>query len=117
MPQYMLVMIQPDGPPPGGLDGDFLKQVMADLDTIRDELTAAGSWVFAAGLHDASSATVVRAGEDGEILTTDGPYAEAKEHMGGVTVIDVADLDIALDYARRYTLATHLPIEVRPVRF
>ena len=69
--------------------------------------------MFAGGLHDPSTATVLRA-HDGEVLTTDGPFAEGKEHLGGFTIIQAPDLDAALDWGRRLAQATTLPIEVRP---
>jgi hypothetical protein len=105
-------MHQPVGPAP---DTEFLRQVMADLDAVREELQAAGSWVFAGGLHDPDASTVLRL-VDGDVVVTDGPYAEGKEHLGGFTVIDVPDLDAALEWGRRTALASTLPIEVRPFR-
>ena len=72
-------------------------------------------WVFSAGLHPASSATVLRP-EDGQVLMTDGPFAEGKEHVGGFSIIDAPDLDAALDWGRKLARATTLPIEVRPFR-
>jgi hypothetical protein len=71
-------------------------------------------WVFNAGLAGPDASTVVRV-EDGELSMTDGPYAEGKEHIGGLLVIEVADLDAALAWAQRLARATTLPIEVRPV--
>ena len=71
------------------------------------ELRAAGVWLFTGGLHDASTATVLRA-QDDEVLVTDGPYLEGKEHLGGLTVIDVPDLDVALGWGRRMARATGL---------
>jgi hypothetical protein len=69
--------------------------------------------VFGNGLHDASTATVLRL-RDGELLVTDGPYVEGKEHLGGITIIKAPDLDAALAVGRRYAEITSLPIEVRP---
>ena len=86
---------------------------MRDLNALNDELRAAGSWVFAGGLHAPDTATVVRA-QDGEALTTDGPFAEAKEYLGGFSIVEAADLDEALEWAGRLAQATGLPIEVRP---
>ncbi|GGS76459.1 hypothetical protein GCM10010156_39060 [Planobispora rosea] len=110
MKQYLLNIYQPDGgtPPP-----DFLERVMRDLDALNQEIKAAGAWVFAGGLHPPSTATVVRA-RDGETLMTDGPYTEGKEHIGGFTVIKAPDLDAALEWGRRLSEVTTLPIEVRP---
>jgi len=73
----------------------------------------AGVWVFAGGLHPPTTATVLRP-RDGEVLMTDGPFTEAKEHVGGFSIIRADDLDEALDWGRRLAAATTLPIEVRP---
>jgi hypothetical protein len=112
MPQYLLSMYQPDGPIPSP---DVLAEAMRKLDVMNTDLQAAGAWVFTGGLHDPSTATVVRM-QDGELLMTDGPFTEAKEHLGGFWVIDVPDLDDALGWARRASEATTLPTEVRPFR-
>jgi hypothetical protein len=112
MTQYLLSIYQPDGPPPAP---EFLETVMRDLATLNADLQAAGAWVFAAGLHPASTATVVRA-RDSEQLITDGPFTEGKEHLGGFTTISAADLDAALGWARRMAQATTLPVEVRPLQ-
>jgi hypothetical protein len=109
MPQYLLSIYQPEGDPPR----EVLEQVMADLDILNEELKAAGAWVFAGGLHPPSTATVVRR-EGGDVITTDGPFAEGKEHLGGFSIIAAPDLDAALEWAGRYAAATTLPIEVRP---
>ena len=113
MQQYLISMYHPEGqavPPP-----EVLGPIMKKIADIRDELQAAGAWVFAGGLHPPSTATVVRI-KDGDVLTTDGPYVEAKEHIGGFTVIQAPDLDAALEWAGKYASATRLPIEVRPFR-
>jgi hypothetical protein len=110
MKQYLLSVYQPDGPPP---PPEVLERIGRDLDALNQELKAAGAWVFAGGLHPPSTATVVRA-RDGAVLTTDGPYAEGKEHIGGFTIVRAPDLDAALAWAAKLTQATTLPIEVRP---
>jgi hypothetical protein len=112
MKQYLLSVYQPDGGPP---PPEFLQKVMKDVNALREEMVAAGVWVFAAGLHPPSTATVVRL-KDGDVLITDGPYVEGKEHIGGFTVIRAADLDAALEWGRKLARATTLPIEVRPYR-
>jgi hypothetical protein len=112
MKQYLLSVIQPDGdPPPPHVLGPIMRNVKA----FNDELKAAGAWVFVGGLHPPTTATVVRSVE-GEILTTDGPFAEGKEHIGGLCIIEAPDLDAALAWARKAAQATTLPIEVRPFR-
>jgi hypothetical protein len=90
-----------------------MAKVMRDVDAVLREMKAAGVWVFNAALHPASTATVLRL-QAGEILMTDGPYAEGKEHIGGVCIIKAPDLDAALDWGRRLAWAITLPIEVRP---
>ena len=114
MTQYMLAMMQPDGddklPPPEVLAG-----IMADVGRIREELDSQGKWDFGNGLHGSTSTSTVRL-QDGEAIVTDGAFVEMKEHLGGVTIIDVADREEALGWARRYVEATTLPIEVRPFR-
>jgi hypothetical protein len=110
--QYLLSVYQPDGPIP---PPETLGKIMKDVYAVRDEMKAAGAWVFSAGLHPASTATVVRV-KDGEELMTDGPFAEGKEHIGGFSIIKAADLDAALEWGRKLARATTLPIEVRPVQ-
>ncbi|MDB4873905.1 MAG: hypothetical protein JWM41_351 [Gemmatimonadetes bacterium] len=112
MPRYLLSVYQPDGPVPAP---DILGAIMRDVGAVRDEMKAAGVWVFAAGLLPATSATVVRA-KDGRMLTTDGPFVEGKEHIGGFTIVNVPDLDAALEWGRKVARATTLPIEVRPMQ-
>jgi hypothetical protein len=110
MTMYLLSIYQPDGDPP---PPDVLARVMADIDVINRELRATGSWVFAGGLHPPTTATVVRV-RDSDVLMTDGPFVEGKEHIGGFTIIKAPDLDAALEWGRRLAKATTLPIEVRP---
>lgn len=113
MTQYLLSVFQPDGPVPSP---EALAAIGADLDALNEDMRAAGVWVFSKGLLPASSATVVRPqqGAAAEVLVSDGPFVEGREHLGGFTIIDADDLDAALDWARRLATATTLPIEVRP---
>ena len=112
MPQYLLTMYQPDGdPPPPEVLGPMMEKIAA----WRQDLQAAGAWVFTGGLHPASTATVVRS-QHGDVVMTDGPFAEGKEHMGGFTVISVADLDAALEWGRQIAEISTLPCEVWPLR-
>ena len=110
MKQYLLSIQQPDGPPPPSVDMD---QVMRDLAALNEEMRSAGAWVFAGGLHPPGSATVVRVA-GGDVLMTDGPYTEGKEHIGGLNIVAAPDLDAALEWARKLAQATTLPVEVRP---
>jgi hypothetical protein len=92
---------------------------MRALDALNEEMKAAGVWVFAGGLHPPSTATVVRLRE-GQLLMTDGPYVEGKEHLGGFTVVRAPDLDAALGWGRKLARAltlderAGLAVEVRP---
>jgi hypothetical protein len=110
MKQYLISVYQPDGPPP---PPEKLGKIMADVEAVRAELQDAGCWVFSGGLHDPGTATVLRP-KAGDVLVTDGPFAEGKEHLGGITILKAPDLDAALGWGRRYAQATGLPIEVRP---
>ena len=112
MKLYLLSVYQPDGNPPAP---EVLEPIMRKVHALQDDLKAAGAWVFSAGLHEASTATVVRV-KDGDVLTTDGPFAEGKEHIGGFSIIKAADLDAALEWGRKLARATTLPIEVRPMQ-
>jgi len=112
MRQYLLSVYQPDGPIPGP---EVLGPIMDDLSALDAEMRSTGTWVFSGGLFPPSTATVVRAKGD-EVLTTDGPYVEAKEHVGGFTVIQAPDLDAALEWGRKMSAASTLPIEVRPLQ-
>ncbi len=93
---------------------DDAQRMFAQVGRFNEDLQAAGAWVFADGLEPASTATVVRPATGGDTTLTDGPYAESKEVMGGFWIIEAADLDAALDWARRGALACEGPVEVRP---
>jgi hypothetical protein len=110
MKQYLLSVYQPEGTPPAP---EVLSKIMQDLDELNRDMKSAGVWVFSGGLNHPSTATVLRL-DGGEILTTDGPFAEGKEYLGGFTIINAADLDAALDWGRKLAQVVPLPIEVRP---
>jgi hypothetical protein len=110
MKQYLLSVYQPEGEPP---PPDELDTIRRNIDALNEELKAAGAWVFDGGLHPPSTATVVRP-RGGDLLITDGPFTEGKEHIGGFTIIKAPDLDAALEWGRKAARATTLPIEVRP---
>ena len=110
MKQYLLSIYQPDGDPP---PPEVLEPIMRDVAALVEEIKTAGAWVFNGGLHAPSTATVLRL-RDGEVLTTDGPYAEGKEHVGGCLIVRAPDLDAALAWGRKAARAIGLPIEVRP---
>jgi hypothetical protein len=111
MKQYLLSICYPAGstqPEPGKL-----QEIMRDVSALQKEMESAGVWVFSGGLYPASTATVLRH-QGGDIVTTDGPFIESKEQIGGITVLRVPDLDAALGWARRLARATTTPVEVRP---
>jgi hypothetical protein len=111
MTQYLLSVHMVEGaavPSP-----EDMQQMFADVDTFNAEVQAAGAWVFAGGLHPADTATVVTV-TDGEVVTTDGPFAETKEHIGGFWIIEADDLDAALAWASKGAAACRGPVEVRP---
>jgi hypothetical protein len=110
MTQYLLSVYHPDGQP---LPPEVQERSMRDVDALNQEMMAAGAWVFAGGLHPSSTATVLRV-QNGEVLTTDGPFVESKEQIGGFWVIQAPDLDAALKWGRKATQACAVPVEVRP---
>ena len=111
MKQYLLSIYQPDGDPP---PPEILEPIMRDVNAVDAEMRAAGAWVFTGGLHPPDTATVLRA-DGGDVLVTDGPFAEGKEHIGGFWIIRAPDLDAALGWARKAAVACRLPVEVRPM--
>jgi hypothetical protein len=112
MKQYLLSVYHPEGDIP---EPDVMEKINADVLALNAEIQQAGAWVFAGGLFPSSTATVVRV-EGGDVLITDGPFAEGKEHVGGFWVIKTPDLDSALEWGRKATRACAVPIEVRPFR-
>ena len=111
MPQYLMSVYYVDGEetPPD----EVIQEMYADVNQLNQKMIDAGAWVFGGGLHTPDTATVVRS-QDGEVLTTDGPFPEAKEQIGGFWVIEADDLDAALDWASQATIACRGPVEVRP---
>ncbi len=111
MKHYLLSVVYP----PGGRqpEPEALKKIMQDVGAVNAEMKAAGAWVFAGGLHPPSTATVVKV-DGGKTLTTDGPFAEGKEHIGGISIVKAPDLDAALAWAAKLSRATTTPIEVWP---
>jgi hypothetical protein len=111
MKQYLLSVCYPAGgtkPPP-----DVLQKIMRDVHAIQSEMQVAGVWVFSGGLHPPNTATVLRH-QGGGIVTTDGPFIESKEQIGGITILKAPDLDAALGWGHKLAQAIGTPIEVRP---
>ena len=111
MKQYLLAVHMVEGEPvPSDAE---MQHAYKAVDVFNAELQSAGAWVFAGGLHPPATATVVRA-QGGQVVTTDGPFAETKEQLGGFWIIEVPDLDAALDWAAKGSVACGAPVEVRP---
>ena len=111
MTMYMLsVHHSPDAPPPAP---DDMQRVFGQVDKFNADVQAAGAWVFAGGLEAPEIATVVST-KGGDVVMTDGPFAETKEHLGGFWVISAPDLDAALEWAKKGSIACEGPVEVRP---
>jgi hypothetical protein len=115
MARYLLSMHTVEGEPPNTLTEEEMQRSHREIQALNEELQSAGAWVFGGALHEPDTATVVRM-SDGEPLTTDGPFAESKEHLGGFYIIEAEDLDAALVWASKTTAAVMRPIEVRPFR-
>jgi hypothetical protein len=113
MPQYLLSVWHDEPSDDVDLSAPENQRQMARTGELNTEMERAGAWVFVAGLWPASSATVVRAA-GGDVSMTDGPYAETKEQMAGLWIIEAPDLDAALDWAAKAAIACQRPIEVRP---
>src|SRR5580704_15034505 len=109
MPQYLVAIQHPDG-----YDGTKEGEAMIrDIGALNKEMEAAGARIFAGGLSPAGNAKSLRTQPRGEVLITDGPYLEAKEHVGGFWILKCADMDEALGWARKATIACRVPVEVR----
>jgi hypothetical protein len=115
MAQYLLSLHNIEGEPGPTMTDEEMQQSWKRIQVLNEELKAAGAWVFGGALHGPDTATVVRM-SGGEMLTTDGPFAESKEHLGGFYIIEADDLDAALVWASKTTEAVGKPIEVRPFR-
>lgn len=114
MTQYLMSVWHEDGHPDAeGMDAEAMQAAFAAVEVFNQELRASGAWVFAGGLQPPSSATVLRAA-GGDVVMTDGPFAESKEQLGGFWVIEAPDLDAALEIGRRGSVACGGPVEVRP---
>ena len=113
MTQYLLSVHSVEGEIPKPMTEEEVQQSIKEVMALQEEMKSAGAWVFGGRLHQPDTATVVRV-TDGEVLTTDGPFAESKEHLGGFYIIEAADLDAALSWASKTADCVHTAIEVRP---
>ena len=113
MARYMLAVHSREGEVREPMTEEQMRQSHARLGQVEQEMAAAGAWVFSGRLHGPDTATVVRV-SGGEVLTTDGPFAESKDHLGGFYIIAADDLDAALRWAAEVTACIRVPVEVRP---
>jgi hypothetical protein len=111
MTQYLVAIHHPDDYDPSLAEDEAMRR---DIDALNDEMKAAGVRIFVGGLKPASSARSLRVEPGGKVTITDGPYTEAKEHVGGFWVLEAADLDEALKWGRKAAIACRAPVEVRP---
>ena len=102
MPRYLLSAHSVDGETREPMTAEQMQHSWQPIQALEAEMKSAGAWVFSGRLHDADTATVVRV-SGGEVVTTDGPFVEAKEHLGGFYIIEAADLDAALGWASKVT--------------
>lgn len=114
MPRYMLSVHSRDGEVREPMSEEDMRRTHARLSAVEQEMAATGTWVFSARLAGPDAASVVRR-TSGEILVTDGPFVEAKEHMAGFYLIEAPDLDAARGWAAKVTSAIDTPIEVWPL--
>ena len=115
MAKYLLSLHSVEGEPGPSMTNEEMHGYVGQINALEDEMKSAGAWVFGGALHGPDTATVVRVSND-EVLTTDGPFAESKEHLGGFYLIEAEDLDAALAWASKVTAIVNKPIEVRPFR-
>ncbi len=111
MAQYLISVHHSPGEP--APSEEQIPRMHAQVGAFNDEVMAAGAWVFAGGLHEPSAATVVD-GRGGKAVLTDGPFSDSKEYLGGFWIIEVPDLDAALEWATKGSAACEAPVEVRP---
>ena len=108
MAQYLLALYYTDQRP----SAEEFQRLCVDVPALDAKMEDAGVFVFHGGLPPESATVVRQSGAD--FLITDGPYTETKEHLGGFWIIDVADLDAALEWAKQAAVACRRPVEVAP---
>jgi hypothetical protein len=109
MPQFLVAIQHPDSYDPS-LEGEAM---VRDIKVLNEEMEAAGARFFAGGLESARYAKSLRKQPDGEVMITDGPYTETKEHVGGFWILEAADMEEALAWGRKAVVACRVPVEVR----
>jgi hypothetical protein len=113
MSKYLLSVHMVEGEAPQAMTEEEMQQSMQQIGTLEKEMESSGAWVSSARLHGPESASVVRVSR-GKVTTTDGPFTETKEQLGGFYIIEAADLDEALSWASKVTQVINTPVEVRP---
>jgi hypothetical protein len=113
MPHYLITGLLPDDFDPSSMD----EAAIQAINDINDDMEAAGVRIVVGGLSAPGEARSVRPQPNGEVIVTDGPYLEAKEHVGGITILYAADMDDALTWARRSAVACRTPVEVREIPY
>jgi hypothetical protein len=113
MPHYLVAIQLPDNFDPSSMDEETIRAI----DEGNEEMIAAGVRVLSAGLSPANEAKTLRPQPNGEVLITDGPYLEAKEHVGGFSILQAADMDEVLVWARKGAIACRVPVEVREIPY
>jgi hypothetical protein len=116
MAHYLLSAHSAPGEDRAPMTDEEIQQMTTHVGALEEEMRSAGAWVFTGRLHAPDTATVVRM-SGGEVLMTDGPFLESKEHLGGFYIIEAADLDAALGWASKVTALVGAPIEVRPFSY
>lgn len=111
MAKYLVAIHHPDNYDPAVSEDEAMDRA---IDALNDEMVAAGIRVFVGGLHPARSAKSLRSQPDGKVLITDGPYLKTTEHVGGFWVLEAANLNEALAWGSKATVACRAPVEVRP---
>lgn len=113
MPHYLLSGILPDNFDPSSMD----EATIQGINALNDEMEAAGVRIVAGGLSAAKQAKSLRPSPDGDVLITDGPYSEAKEQVGGLTIIEAASMEEALAWGRKSVIACRMPLEIREIPY
>jgi hypothetical protein len=110
MAQFLVAIYLSDDFDPSSAD----ESMERDIDVLNEEMEAKGVRLFAGGLRPARDAKALRVQRDGKVLITDGPYLETKEHLGGLSIGQAADMDEALTWTRRGAVVCRASGEVRP---
>jgi hypothetical protein len=109
---FLLYYDEAASPAPGSAE---LNERIAAYTAFTEEVTTAGAYQAGEALQNTATATVVRTGGNGSPVTTDGPYAETKEQLGGLYILECENLDEAVEWANKIPAAQHGSVEVRPI--